>query len=149
MDSATHETDADADARPRDTRDTDATEVGLDATAVNRDFSPVCGCDGVSYWNADQAAAHGVEVCGTNECPRAGAGPGACGSNIGKACPIGQTCVVDSPMYCGASDTVGRCWLIPPDATCPPDKDRYRDCATSACINYCQAVKTGQIVFPC
>ncbi len=53
------------------------------------EFSPVCGCDGVTYGNACQAAQAGALIASEGEC---GSQPQVCGGIAGSGCPDGQYC---------------------------------------------------------
>ena len=73
-------------------------------------FDPVCGCDGVTYPNACNAAAVGVPVASRGECETDGQ---FCGGIAGFPCPDGQTCVDDPSDDCdpqnGGADCGGIC----------------------------------------
>jgi hypothetical protein len=72
------------------------------------EFNPVCGCDGVTYPNACNAAAVGVAVASRGECA-----PAFCGGIAGFPCPAGQTCIDDPSDDCdpanGGADCGGIC----------------------------------------
>jgi hypothetical protein len=74
------------------------------------EFNPVCGCDGVTYPNACNAAAVGVAVASRGECVT---DPGFCGGIAGFPCPAGQTCIDDPSDDCdpanGGADCGGIC----------------------------------------
>jgi len=115
-------------------------------TTPSTDFAPVCGCDVVTYWNADQAAARGVSVGRTGNCGTDTPGPGSCGPFYGSPpCPTGTVCVMYFRASCGSGDYGGHCWFIPAAATCPSDGGGYRDCTTSTCTNFCGAIENRGI----
>jgi len=72
------------------------------------EFNPVCGCDGVTYPNACNAAAVGIAVASPGECA-----PTFCGGIAGFPCPTGQTCIDDPSDDCdpanGGADCGGIC----------------------------------------
>lgn len=111
--------------------------------APGLDFAPVCGCDGVTYWNASQAASTGASSGATGEC--SGPSTKTCGGLVGATCPSGDVCVVDlsSSPTCLVSDAGGRCWFVPSGGTCPGGTNGYRDCTTSTCTSHCNAIKSG------
>lgn len=132
-----------ADARSEVDSTAETVPVTETDTPVDASFSPVCGTDDITYWNAAQAAAKGVGVASTGQCTKSAGGPWC-----GGACPPGTICVVDSSAFpCAATDVYGHCWKIPADASCPSGTDKYRNCTTSKCSNYCNAVKSGTIHF--
>jgi hypothetical protein len=106
-------------------------------TSPSLALAEVCGCDGITYWNADQAGVQGVSIDVSGEC---GAAPppeftGSCGAFFGHGCPAGTACVLD-------------------EAECPmgdagADAGTYRDCDASTCISDCEAVKSGVLVRGC
>ena len=74
------------------------------------EFDPVCGCDGVTYSNACNAAAAGVAVESRGDCAPEGE---FCGGIAGFPCPEGQTCIDDPSDDCdptmGGADCGGIC----------------------------------------
>lgn len=108
-----------------------------------------CGCDGVTYWNATVAAAHGMSLARKNACN----GGAARECSLSKACPVGATCNV--PLS-GIADClapqkqVGTCWRTP--ATCPTPVGAAarsaRVCGQLTCTSECGAVQSGQPYVP-
>ncbi|HKY37969.1 MAG TPA: Kazal-type serine protease inhibitor family protein [Polyangiaceae bacterium] len=84
-----------------------------------KEFRPVCGCDGVTYGNACEAAAAGVSVDHRGECERGGE---FCGGIAGFPCPAGETCIDDPSDDCdpemGGADCGGVCVETCGTATC-------------------------------
>lgn len=107
-------------------------------------FAPACGCaSGVTYWNAEQAAAAG-EGATAGACPLSGSTTRFCGI---KPCSDGDTCVTDltDKGMCTIGSGVGKaCWHIPTGATCPASETKdHRACdgATgTTCKGYCEAI---------
>jgi len=79
-------------------------------------YSPVCGCDGVTYENACAASTKGISVAQNGKC--ATATPGAsCGGLKGTACAKGEYCDFPVETHCGAADQTGTCKSIPSQCT--------------------------------
>lgn len=115
--------------------------------------SPVCGCDGISYFNDCLRRASGITASTPGECGRRAQ---VCGGPVAEACP-GQA-------YCSRIDassptcqpvgppTLGKCWILP--AVCPSGAlsgDRFIACAPSdplapptqwGCVNACEAIRS-------
>ncbi|MBX3208581.1 MAG: hypothetical protein KF764_26345 [Labilithrix sp.] len=100
---------------------------------------PVCGCDGITYWNDSVAAKHGMSVakataCGNNE---------SVSCNEGDPCPAGVSCNrrVGSGAGCALGEQDGTCWRMP--ATCPPvaSDSKARSCASAKCSDECPLIK--------
>ncbi|MEB2324265.1 MAG: hypothetical protein OZ921_17255, partial [Sorangiineae bacterium] len=111
---------------------------------------PVCGCDGVTYWNDCLRKLHGVTASSPGAC-RSG-GPvniATCGGMVPRACPQGATCVhrLKDKQECSAADLPGVCWVMP--AVCPVSTldGQMRPCAgpspTRQCLSLCEAIKAG------
>jgi hypothetical protein len=77
--------------------------------------SPVCGCDGVTYWNGATAGAHGMSVAHSGAC----APSKPCGGPNDTQCDAGLTCNIHlaSGADCSTADPSGECWGMP--AMCP------------------------------
>jgi hypothetical protein len=73
------------------------------------EFSPVCGCDGVTYGNDCLAFAAGINVDYSGECIGDGQ---ICGGIAGFQCGDGEYCRFDGGT-CGATDQSGTCQAIP------------------------------------
>lgn len=72
---------------------------------------PVCGCDGVHYWNAEVAASHAMSVASTGKC----AAPSVCEGFANLQCPGTSHCakLYASVGLCGGADVGGECWGMP------------------------------------
>ncbi|MEZ4444841.1 MAG: hypothetical protein R3B72_37545 [Polyangiaceae bacterium] len=107
--------------------------------------SPVCGCDGVTYWNAATASDHGMAMASPGVCPI----EVFCGGFGNIPCPKNDLfCAFDVKVQggCAISDASGSCWGMP--ATCSTvgfGGDR-RLCGSpnGACLYECDAIKSGQ-----
>lgn len=105
-------------------------------------YGPVCGCDGVTYWNSFQAANFSVGV--KSEGPCVGAGRQTCalaGACLGIS---GSECIFELPDVgaCSSLTPIGTCWRNPAGKLCPASGSgpSVMTCA-AACTSHCEAVK--------
>jgi hypothetical protein len=106
--------------------------------------SPVCGCDGVTYWNASVAGHAAMSVNGSGACTT---GAKTCGGLLGSLCPTNTFCnyAVSSATQCNASDLGGSCWGMP--AKCPQILigPQTRACKATTCTSECELIKSGKV----
>jgi hypothetical protein len=105
-------------------------------------LAPVCGCDGVTYWNASVANANGVTISQTGECSAIMPNLKRCGDLI--ACPntgrVRCQREANTKATCVAN-LGGVCWGLP--KTCPPTAgtmSKARDCGNDKCLGFCEAI---------
>jgi hypothetical protein len=110
--------------------------------------SPVCGCDGVTYWNDCLRAQTGIVSSTPGQCPL----DTSAGCDAGPSCPItGASCVrllvggppPNAPPGGMCHDDPGFCWLLP--ASCPNDpNDRtWALCGSNhVCETTCDAMRS-------
>ncbi len=118
---------------------------------------PVCGCDGITYWNdclrrtVGTTAMRSGECSGTAlPCGKGGKGGGG-GPGGGGGCPPGASCArLIPPDFTSTMcpfDVPGTCWALP--ALCPDHggPDRWISCDPDrppACTSTCDAIRTGE-----
>lgn len=104
---------------------------------------PVCGCDGVTYWNDSIAGSHGMAVSSAGEC-----GPAAtqqCGGFGGLTCPAGASCNYEllNQAQCNIADIGGTCWAVP--KVCGGGigfGPNTRECGAPVCKSECELIKS-------
>ena len=107
--------------------------------------APVCGCDGVTYWNDCIRLRSHARLAAFDQCRAT-----AC------RCDVGTDCVVPPGTYASCSHLLpfgamcgrgsGACWVLPPQ--CEPNADfrRWRECRppapgeVPACVDTCTAI---------
>lgn len=106
--------------------------------AVTLAFAPVCGCNGVSYWNDTQAHASGAAVGATGQCTTTAVKCAA----FSMPCKAPANKCVNERSSCSGFDTNGTCWFVPSGGTCPVAAKDVRQCAFSGgtCMSRCEAI---------
>jgi Kazal-type serine protease inhibitor domain len=116
-------------------------------TVCSGDFLPVCGCDGISYFNDCLRAANGTSLGAQMAC-----GPGAlrCGGRDRTACPPEAYCAkIFARGPACARDESGECWVLP--SRCNPSQqggDLWRACMPTGappeeqCVDTCAAIRS-------
>jgi hypothetical protein len=116
-------------------------------TTCDNSESPVCGCDGITYWNDCIRRLHGEEASSNGKCD--GATAMHCGglANLQCAEPW-ATCafIFQDNGVCAMKDPKGNCWALPD--TCPQVVigGNLRPCGpnpTTPCSCTCKAIKAG------
>lgn len=106
------------------------------------ELKPVCGCDGISYFNECLRRLNGVTSHTVGECKFENAT--VCGGPSQKKCPNETFCAVLMGKGPGCPpDAAGECWVIP--EICPaPGMTRWDLCGGGAeCMGTCEAIRKG------
>lgn len=118
--------------------------LGTCASRPNASFCPssgppLCGCDGVTYWNDCLRQSAGVEAVREQ---------GPCRMRT-QACDTSTPCPNDGycarlafPQDCGRL-IAGTCWVLP-DGACTGPGPTYTSCANLACFDACGAIRSQQ-----
>lgn len=115
--------------------------------SVSGSKAPECGCDRVSWWNGEVAAAHGMSTFRTGTCST---GARNCGGISGAQCPSGRYCQyqVGDALGCSTVDLGGSCWGMPancPTGVVPPQR---KGCLGKTCTNECDLIKLQIASYP-
>jgi hypothetical protein len=110
--------------------------------------SPVCGCDGVNYWNDCLRQQIGSPSSTGGACLT----PATCGGLASLPCPVGRArCahLLTAELQCGVADAFGACWVIPEQCPQIVVGANQRACSgsTDRCISKCEAIKTEHDYF--
>lgn len=121
--------------------------IPFPVSCAKEEERPVCGCNGVTYFNDCLRKADGVPRAQAEEC----SGPPYDCASANEPCPDGAVCarLFGFGLEKGAcSTTEGRCWRLP--ALCPTDErgDRWDECEGSEkslrCVDTCMAIRSGK-----
>ena len=119
--------------------------------APSKVWDPVCGCNGVSYWNRALAESLGAAVWKVGACGNKTVSDPTFLCSPTSACPgTGAKCVEDRTPAGGCSAPIpagsGKCWAVPAGATCPSGSGTHGTCppVAPACMTECEAVLSGK-----
>jgi len=119
-------------------------ERGPECRGATAAFAPVCGCDGITYWNTCAIEHEGFNVAMTGECT--GNDRPTCTREDGAdSCPERLHAHCYRPVdICGdPSPDTGVCWVLPTE--CPDDEPQtQRYCGgtdgNARCIGLCEVI---------
>jgi hypothetical protein len=121
------------------------TARGPECRGVDAVFDPICGCDGITYWNACVIEREGFNVAMAGECTGNNR-PTCTRAAGGDSCPerFHAHCYRPVEMCGDPSPTSGVCWVLPDE--CPenePQTQRY--CGGTdgemRCIGLCEVIE--------
>ncbi len=106
-------------------------------------YEPVCGCDRVTYWNADLAVAAGRGIASSGACTTTAI---ICGPLV--KCPSGAECVQEAATKSACGGDGGTCQrltkgTVGPDCKLAPGP-KVRGCVDFACTTFCEAAVAGK-----
>lgn len=112
-------------------------------SACREIYQPVCGCDGITYGNACEAATRGVSVVAEGACADPNEPPQsrACGGLLGLSCVPGEFCSYARDAACGAADQTGVC--APSPEVCADIYQPVCGCDGRTYGNECEANGAG------
>jgi hypothetical protein len=113
-------------------------------------YNPVCGCDGVTYWNKEHAYTNSVAIAHEDPCTpterKACTGAGTtCGGFIDSNCVV----QLSEASACAIGTPTGGCWRMPTGTLCgsaggPPTLP----CSGSTCRSQCEAIRAKVLFYP-
>jgi hypothetical protein len=103
---------------------------------------PVCGCDGVTYWNDCIRVQSRARLAAPDQCFDT-----ACTCEVGSDCKVpGASCGHLLPPDAMCGHAMGACWVLPPDCDPAADPKRFRECKPQPgeppeCVDTCTAIQ--------
>ena len=106
---------------------------------ISNVYTPVCGCDNITYWNEPVAHSFRTNVKAQGECAAGSVTP--CNGG-GVKCPEKRFCnrAIDNSTKCLNGAINGVCWGLPP--TCPAglNSTQCSSGGSSLCLGKCEAI---------
>jgi len=121
------------------------------ASLCGSGFDPVCGCDGVTYFNDCLREARGVGAATPGACLR---NARFCGVAAAEPCPEGLFCAKLFALPGGTGllslaaclqQLPGACWVLPESCGPDPEADVWTSCAeggSARCADTCHAIRS-------
>jgi hypothetical protein len=104
---------------------------------------PVCGCDGITYWNDCIRVQSHARLAATEQCFDT-----ACTCEVASDCNVPYaSCGHLLPPNAMCGHAMGACWVLPSECDPAADPKRWHECkppdgATPMCVDTCTAIKT-------
>jgi hypothetical protein len=111
-------------------------------TGADAEFTPVCGCDHMTYYTACVAAREGVNVAQSGECTGTTV-PCTRTGGSGSSCSPARShaaCYRTRSSCNGAAPDAGVCWVLPDE--CPNEKaeNTYCNLGNPVCVGLCEGL---------